>query len=122
MLARLHGLDPSIGATRKRLREERGATLVEYALLLALIAAIAIGSLFAIGRAVSNNASDVAFQLQTEGGQFVPPAFTDGTGSGPSYPYGAASFVADSSTDSYTFSASGSPNPKFTATGLCSPE
>ena len=35
--------------------------------------------------------------------------FTNGNGSGPSYPTGSTTFTADTSTESYTFNATGKP-------------
>ena len=41
-------------------KEERGASLVEYALLLALIAVVAIGALIFLGHTVNNTLNNVA--------------------------------------------------------------
>ena len=41
-------------------KEDRGASLVEYALLLALIAVVAIGALIFLGGAVNNTLHNVA--------------------------------------------------------------
>ena len=41
-------------------RDDKGASLVEYALLLALIAVVAIGALIFLGGAVSNTLNNVA--------------------------------------------------------------
>ncbi len=43
-----------------RLREDRGASLVEYALLLALIAVIAIGAIALLGTNVRDEINEVA--------------------------------------------------------------
>jgi pilus assembly protein Flp/PilA len=43
-----------------RLREERGASLVEYALLLALIALVCIAALTSLGGSVSSKFSSVS--------------------------------------------------------------
>lgn len=54
----------SVKARRKaRPLRERGVTLVEYALLLSLIAVVAIGSLVLIGKVVSHNANNIGNQL-----------------------------------------------------------
>lgn len=47
-----------------RIRDERGASLVEYALLLALIAVICIGAITLIGNNASNKLSQVASNLK----------------------------------------------------------
>lgn len=44
-------------------KDERGASMVEYALLLALIAIIAIGALTLLGQTVSDNFSDINSSL-----------------------------------------------------------
>jgi len=44
-------------------KEETGASLVEYALLLALIAVVAIGALIALGGAVNSTLNNVANQI-----------------------------------------------------------
>jgi len=44
-------------------KEEAGASLVEYALLLALIAVVAIGALIALGGAVNSTLNNVANQI-----------------------------------------------------------
>lgn len=43
-----------------RSEEEEGASLVEYALLLALVAVVAIGALVLLGHTVSNTLTNVA--------------------------------------------------------------
>ena len=45
-------------------KSERGASMVEYALLLALIAIIAIGALTLLGQTVSENFSDINSALE----------------------------------------------------------
>ncbi|MGI8686411.1 MAG: Flp family type IVb pilin [Acidimicrobiales bacterium] len=50
--------------TRTRIRNERGASLVEYALLLALIAIVCIGAITLIGQTASNKLSETASALQ----------------------------------------------------------
>ena len=52
----------------KSSRTEAGATLVEYALLLALLAVLAVGSLVLIGHTVSNKVDNVAVDIASEGG------------------------------------------------------
>jgi pilus assembly protein Flp/PilA len=44
-------------------RDEAGASLVEYALLLALIAVVAIGALIFLGKGVNNTLNNVANNL-----------------------------------------------------------
>jgi len=50
---------------RTRFSDEGGASLVEYALLLALIAVIAIAALILLGHSVSNTLNNVASNLAT---------------------------------------------------------
>jgi len=45
------------------IREEEGASMVEYGLLVALIAIVAIAAVTLVGNAVSTNFSDVATSL-----------------------------------------------------------
>ena len=49
---------------RSRIHDERGASLVEYALLLALIAVICIGAITLIGTNANNKLSSSASTLQ----------------------------------------------------------
>ncbi|MDQ2678661.1 MAG: Flp family type IVb pilin [Actinomycetota bacterium] len=44
-------------------KTERGASLVEYALLVALIAVVVIGAITLLGKSASNTFSDVAGEL-----------------------------------------------------------
>ena len=46
-------------------RDEAGASLVEYALLLALIAVVAIGALVFLGHSVNNTLNNVANAINT---------------------------------------------------------
>ena len=46
-------------------KDDTGASLVEYALLLALIAVVAIGALTFLGGAVSNTLNNVGHQINT---------------------------------------------------------
>jgi pilus assembly protein Flp/PilA len=48
---------------RLRLRDEEGQALVEYALILALIAVFAIGALQALGTSVSDSMNYIASQI-----------------------------------------------------------
>ena len=48
---------------RSRIRDERGASLVEYALLLALIAVVCIGAITLIGDSAKSKLSDVGSQV-----------------------------------------------------------
>jgi len=48
---------------RLRLRDEEGQALVEYALILALIAVFAIGALQALGTSVSDSLNYIASQI-----------------------------------------------------------
>lgn len=48
-----------------RNRDERGASLVEYALLLALIAVVAVASLVLLGHSVSNTLNQVGNQINS---------------------------------------------------------
>ncbi len=47
-------------------KSERGAAMVEYALLLALIAVIAIGAIGILGRTVDGTFDSINSQLETE--------------------------------------------------------
>ncbi|HEX2701086.1 MAG TPA: Flp family type IVb pilin [Acidimicrobiales bacterium] len=49
---------------RSRVRDERGASLVEYALLLALIAVVCIGAITLIGKGANNSLSSTGSALQ----------------------------------------------------------
>ncbi len=49
-----------VGWFQARAHEERGASLVEYALLLVLIAVVAIGALTLLGHTVANTFNNVA--------------------------------------------------------------
>ena len=51
-------------AVRSRIKDERGASLVEYALLLALIAVICIAAITLIGQGANNSLSKTASALQ----------------------------------------------------------
>ena len=48
---------------RSRIKDERGASLVEYALLLALIAVVCIGAITLIGNSAKSKLSDVGSNL-----------------------------------------------------------
>lgn len=52
-----------MGWLRSRTSDESGASLVEYALLLALIAVVAIAALIFLGHAASNTLNSVANNL-----------------------------------------------------------
>lgn len=52
-----------VGWLKARFSDERGASLVEYALLLALIAVVAITALIFLGHTASNTLNSVANQL-----------------------------------------------------------
>ena len=56
-----------VGWARDRVsgKDDTGASLVEYALLLALIAVVAIGALTFLGGAVSNTLNNVGQQINT---------------------------------------------------------
>ena len=56
-----------VGWARDRVngKDDTGASLVEYALLLALIAVVAIGALTFLGNAVSNTLNNVTQNLNT---------------------------------------------------------
>jgi pilus assembly protein Flp/PilA len=56
-----------VGRTASR-RDETGASLVEYALLLALIAVVAIGALVFLGHAVNNQLNHIANDINTNTG------------------------------------------------------
>ncbi|HEX2701088.1 MAG TPA: Flp family type IVb pilin [Acidimicrobiales bacterium] len=49
---------------RKHIKDERGASLVEYALLLALIAVVCIGAITLIGKGANNKLSSVGSAIQ----------------------------------------------------------
>ena len=51
-------------AVRTRIKDERGASLVEYALLLALIAIICIAAITLIGKSANNSLSKTASALE----------------------------------------------------------
>jgi pilus assembly protein Flp/PilA len=53
-----------VGWFQGRARDERGASLVEYALLLVLIAVVAIAGLTFLGHTVNNTFNNVAGNLQ----------------------------------------------------------
>ena len=55
-------------ACRCRVETERGASLVEYAFLVALIAVVCIAALVFFGQATSSRYSNVASQVGTAGG------------------------------------------------------
>ena len=59
MLAYVRALD----ALNGRLRRQEGQALVEYALILALIAVFAIGALQALGTSVSDSLNYIASQI-----------------------------------------------------------
>ena len=48
---------------RKNIKDERGASLVEYALLLALIAVVCIGAITLIGTSARDKLSEVGSEL-----------------------------------------------------------
>jgi pilus assembly protein Flp/PilA len=52
-----------VGWFKDRLSGEEGASLVEYALLLALIAVVAIGALIFLGHTASNSLNSIANNL-----------------------------------------------------------
>lgn len=57
---------------RRSVGTERGASLVEYALLLALVAVVAAGSLAYLGKAVNHTLSSVAAQIAGDDLQIYP--------------------------------------------------
>jgi len=59
-----------VGRARDRVpaKDDDGASLVEYALLLALISVVAIGALTFLGGAVSNTLNNVGHQIAASGG------------------------------------------------------
>ena len=84
---------------RRQGREERGASLVEYALLLALIAIVAIGALTFLGDSVSKTLNNTASTLDSTTAAPVAPSFSPTT----------ASFTfVDLAAGTYTASANGS--------------
>jgi Flp pilus assembly pilin Flp len=100
-------------------RDEIGASLVEYALLLALIAVVAIGALVFLGHTVSNTLNNVGNTIASGtsggggGGGGGGPTFTDGSG---------ASTVADTITlgqgGTFAFATTGGTAPvTFSITG-----
>jgi pilus assembly protein Flp/PilA len=56
-------MDDIVCETTKDVRDERGASLVEYALLLALIAVVCVASITAFGGATGNSLSRSASQV-----------------------------------------------------------
>ena len=48
----------------RMVRDEEGASMVEYALLVALIAIVAIVAITLVGNAVSDNFNEIATELQ----------------------------------------------------------
>ena len=98
-------------------RDEKGASLVEYALLLALIAVVAIGALVFLGHTVSNTLNNVGNDIATGaaggGGGGGGPTFSDG---------GGAATVTDTVTlgqaGTFTFTTTGGTAPvTFTISG-----
>lgn len=57
-----------VGWFQDRLSDERGASLVEYALLLVLIAVVAIAALTFLGKAVHNTFNNVATAINNANG------------------------------------------------------
>lgn len=51
-------MEPSRLGSRRRLRSETGASLVEYALLLGLVAVVAVGSLLFLGHNTTNSINE----------------------------------------------------------------
>ena len=65
-LVAVHGAH---GALLQRARTERGASMVEYALLVGLIAVVAVVAIFALGGSISglfNNANSCVGNLQSQ--------------------------------------------------------
>ena len=56
------------GLITRFLKEEDGATMVEYAILVALISVVAIGIIFTLGGSVKSTFSDVNNQITNPGG------------------------------------------------------
>lgn len=54
-----------VGWLKARFSDDRGASLVEYALLLALIAVVAIGALIFLGHSAGNTLQNVANSIST---------------------------------------------------------
>ncbi len=100
-------------------RDETGASLVEYALLLALIAVVAIGALTFLGHTVSNTLNNVGNDIAIGapagggggGGGGGGPTFTDagGTDTVTSGQGGTFAFTTTGGTLPVTFSISGQP-------------
>ena len=105
-----------IGRARDRLpgKDDGGASLVEYALLLALIAVVAIGALTFLGGAVSNTLNNVANNLEAVGGG-GGPGRPGGGGGGPviNYTLTPTTLVAGQAA-TITITATGSPTPTLT--------
>jgi pilus assembly protein Flp/PilA len=59
---------------KKFMREESGATMVEYGIMVALIAAIAIGTVATLGGYVDGAFASVNAELAPGGGGDAPPA------------------------------------------------
>ncbi|HEY5320719.1 MAG TPA: Flp family type IVb pilin [Galbitalea sp.] len=103
-------------------RDETGASLVEYALLLALIAVVAIGALVFLGHTVSNTLNNVGNDIAIGnpgggggGGGGGGPTFTDGGGGGTVTDTvalgqaGTFAFTTTGGTAPVTYSISGQP-------------
>ncbi len=61
------------------LRDERGVTIVEYALLLALIAVLSVGSLVLLGNSVSKQVATLSDQIVSGGNAYDTITATSGT-------------------------------------------
>ncbi len=117
-----------VGWARHRVsgKHDVGASLVEYALLLALIAVVAIGALTFLGGAVSNTLNNVGHQFAAAGagggGGGSGITFTDngGTAGAPAATGGTGTSVAitltpaPSATVGYTYAVSGPGSEIFT--------
>ncbi len=101
---------------RARRQGDEGASLVEYALLLALIAVVAIGALTFLGKTVSGTLNNVGNTIALGGsGGGSGPVFTDSTGT-PLASTTVPNFNAGIPGQSNQFYASGTPPTTFTLT------
>jgi len=69
------------GITLQRVRNKRGQTLVEYALILAFISVVGISTLIATGTQIKGTFTTIDSQLASAGNGGAAPA-TGGSGSG----------------------------------------
>jgi Flp pilus assembly pilin Flp len=87
-------------------RDETGASLVEYALLLALIAVVAIGALVFLGHTVSNTLNNVGNDIAGGGGGTTTTTLAN---SAPAFTSSANVGFTDGTAGTFSVTASGNP-------------